>query len=109
MKILIGDTVLVTAGKDKGRTGKVEAVLVKKDKVIIPGVNVYKKTRKAQGGNEGGIIEFSRPLPLASIALLCPHCKKQTRVGYNITKTGDKSRICKKCKRQINIGNKGSK
>lgn len=108
MKIHVNDTVLVTAGKDKGRTGKIESVIVKKDKVLIPGINVYKRARRAQGGADGGLIEFSRPLPLSSIALLCPHCKKPTRIGYRITKN-EKTRICRKCNRQIDTQEKGKK
>ncbi len=117
MKLKIGDTVLVTAGKDKGKTGKIELlflaksgkggkVRVKEDRVTVSGANIYKKAKKATQGQSGGIIEFSRPLPLANVALICPHCKKPTRIGMMLTKT-DKARICKKCKRQIDT--KGAK
>jgi large subunit ribosomal protein L24 len=98
IKIHTGDTVQVTAGKDKGKTGKVEKVFSKKNKVFVSGVNLYKKHRKAQGeGKPGGIIVISRPLPRENVALLCPQCHKPTRIGYQFDKQNKKYRICKKC------------
>lgn len=105
MRLKTGDTVLVTAGKDKGRTGKIERLFVKENRVLVAGINLYKKAKKAAQGQKGGIIEFARPLPLANVALICPHCKKQTRIGMLLTKI-DKARICKKCKRQIDTKGK---
>lgn len=107
MKLLIGDEILVTAGKDKGRRGTIEKVFPKAAKVRIPGVNVYKKFKKAVMGQTGGVTEVSRPLPFANVALICPKCGKQTRVGYEITKTGSKSRICKKCGESLPKKGKG--
>lgn len=101
MKIQKGDQVLITAGKDKGRTGTVEKVLPKIGSVLIPGVNVYKKHRKGFAGQKGSIVELSRPLTLGSVAIICSSCKKQTRVGYQILADGEKVRICKKCKRRL--------
>lgn len=101
MKLRVGDEVLVTAGKDKGRTGKIEAVFPAGDRVAIPNVNVYKRHRKGLGEQKGGIVEFSRPLPVANVVLVCPHCKKPTRVGWRVLKNGEKTRVCAKCKRQI--------
>lgn len=108
MKLRVGDEVLVTAGKDKGRKGKIEAVFLKKDEVFVPGVNVYKRHKKGLGQEKGGIVEFSRRLPVANVALVCPHCKKATRVGFRVLKTGEKARICAKCKRQIDIKEKSN-
>lgn len=103
MKLKVGDKVLVTKGKDKGRAGKIEIAFSKTGKVLVPGLNVYKKHKKAVEGQEGGIIEFSRPYPASSVSLICPHCAKKTRVSYRRTKSGEKNRICAKCKRQIDI------
>ncbi|MBI2405867.1 50S ribosomal protein L24 [Candidatus Microgenomates bacterium] len=100
-KLRVGDEVLITAGKDKGRRGKVEKMFPRSGRVLIPGLNVYKKHQRALGKQKGGIIEFSRPLPLSNIALLCPHCTKLTRVGMKFLNTGEKVRICRKCGRQI--------
>lgn len=101
MKLKIGDEILVTAGKDKSRKGRIEKVYPGAGRVLVPNVNVYKKTRRATGDQKGGIFELFRPLPIANVALICPHCKKQTRVGYKIAKTGEKARVCKKCNRQV--------
>ncbi len=102
MKLKIGDTVKVTAGKDRGRTGKVEKVYLSRMQIKVEGVNKYKKHLKARGeGKPGGIIDIEKPLPVANIALICPTCKEITRVGYNLDKSGRKTRICRKCKADI--------
>ncbi|MDO8599924.1 MAG: 50S ribosomal protein L24 [bacterium] len=106
MKLHTGDTVLVTAGKDKGKKAPIERVFPKKDRVVVSGVNIYKKARKGFAGQKGGIVEFSRPLPVASVALICPHCAKQTRVSFRIDNLGTKSRICVKCKTALTIAPK---
>lgn len=92
---------IVLRGKDKGRKGKIEKILSKSGKVLIPGVNVYKKhARKQSEKKPGGIIEIVKPLAVANVALVCPKCKKPTRIGYQISK-GSKSRICRKCQALI--------
>lgn len=100
MKFKLGDTVKITAGKDEGRTGKIEKVLPKEEKVIVPGVNIYKKHVKGFGDTKGGVYDIPRALSLGKIALICPKCKKQTRIGYKFAGE-DKVRICKKCKKEI--------
>ncbi|GAF94225.1 unnamed protein product [marine sediment metagenome] len=102
MKFKIGDTVKITAGKDKGREGKIQKVFPKSNKVLVEGINIYKKHLKGKEGVKSGIYELSRPLPTANIALICPSCKKQTRIGYRVSKT-QKSRICRKCKKAIEV------
>lgn len=98
MKIKKGDTVKVLLGKDKGRTGKVQKILLKEEKLTIEGINIYKKHVKPQKeGQKGGIVEIARPMPISKIALVCPACSKTTRVGYQVDKDGKKMRICKKC------------
>lgn len=102
MKLKRGDTVLVMAGKDKRRKGKIEKVYPRVNKVLVAGLNIYKKHLRAQSKEKpGGVIEFSRPLPVANVALLCPKCKKPTRVGYLIDKKQKKHRFCKKCQEYI--------
>lgn len=106
MKLKTGDEILITAGKDKGRRGKIEIISPKTGRVLVPGVNIYKKHQKGGlGGQKGGIFEISRPLLTGNIALICPNCHKQTRVGYKILKSGEKVRICQKCTRQIDKKN----
>ncbi len=102
MKIRKNDKILVTAGKDKGKTGKVEKVFNKTNKVLIEGINLYKKHLKKQGEDKpGGIVEMNRPLTVANVALICPKCQKHTRVGYQFDKQHKKYRICKKCQEEI--------
>ncbi|HUV42699.1 MAG TPA: 50S ribosomal protein L24 [Patescibacteria group bacterium] len=109
MKIRKGDSVIVLKGKDKGRKGKIEKIFPKTNKVLIPGINVYKKhARKQSEKKPGGIIEIVKPLFVANVALFCPKCKKPTRVGYRIEqKSGKvhskavKTRICRKCQATI--------
>ncbi len=100
LKLKVGDTVKITAGKDKGRGGKIEKIFPKETKALIPGVNIYKKHVKGQQGQKGGIYDIPRPLDFAKIALVCPKCKKTTRVGFKIVGK-NKSRVCKKCKKEI--------
>lgn len=97
-----GDTVEVIAGKDKGLRGEVVRVLVRKDRVIINGVNIMKRHRKARpapGGQQipAQIIEFEAPLHLSNVMVVCGNCDERTRVGYRRTDEGFKTRYCKKC------------
>lgn len=109
MKFHIGDTVKITAGKDKGREGKIEQILLKGSAALVPGVNIYKKHIKASQAvdKKGGIYDIPRPLGFGKLAIICPNCKKVTRVGFRIE--GDKQsldkskkvRFCKKCDRNL--------
>lgn len=101
VKFKKGDTVAVTIGKDRGREGKIERVFPKEGTVLIPEINIYKKHVKGgMTGQKSGIYEVPRPLPFSKVALVCPKCKKQTRVGFKKV-DGEKVRICKKCEREI--------
>lgn len=103
LKFKSGDKIRVTIGKDNGREGKIEAVDRKKFLAIVPGINLYKKHVKASSvdsSQKGGIYEIPRPLSFSKIALICPKCKKQTRVGFKKV-SGEKVRVCKKCKKEI--------
>ena len=97
MKLKKGDTVKVVKGKDGGKSGKVEKIFSKEGKVLIEGVNQYKRHVKAKmPGQKSEIITLTKPLSVANVLLVCPHCKKPARVGYKMLKE-DKVRICKKC------------
>jgi large subunit ribosomal protein L24 len=102
MKFKIGDQVKVTIGKDKGREGKIEKLNTKKGSVLIPGINMYKKHVKSVGEVKGGVYDLPRAMNFSKIALICPKCKKITRIGYRIAGS-EKVRICKKCKKQIDL------
>ncbi len=101
MKILKGDKVKVLIGKDKGRQGEVVKSFPKTSRVLVHGLNIVKKHQKGQQGQPGGIIEIEKPLYISKLGLICPNCQKTTRVGYQIDKTGDKYRICRKCQNII--------
>lgn len=100
MKLKIGDNVKITIGKDKGREGKIEKVFPKINKVVVTGINVFKKHFKGQGGQKGGIYDVVKPLDVAKISLVCPKCKKETRVGYKVMEN-EKVRVCRKCGKEI--------
>lgn len=100
MKLKVGDTVKVTLGKDRGKTGKIEKVLPKSGSVIVAGANLYKKRVKKTGDKAGQIVERVRALNIAKVALICPHCHQPTRVGYQ-GKGKKKVRICRKCEKKL--------
>jgi len=101
MKIKKGDTVLVISGKWKGKTGKVLRAFPREFKVLVEGVNIVKKHQKPKRtGEKGQILEIPKPIPVSKVKLICPSCKKATRVGYKIEKNG-KFRVCKKCGAKI--------
>ena len=74
----------------------------KKDKIVVKGMNLYKKCIKPSQGKPGGIIEKERAITVSKVAVICPNCKKATRVAYEIDKSGEKYRICRKCKSILN-------
>ncbi len=97
MKLRKNDEVKIIRGKDVGKTGKVERVFAKENKVLVEGINQFKRHVKARAqGQRSEIISITKPLPLANVQLICPKCKKPTRVGFSINKDA-KERICKKC------------
>lgn len=93
-----GDTVVVLSGKDKGKKGKVMAVSPKEGKVIVEKVNIVSKHIKPRRmGEPGGIIKAEGAMYASKVQIICPRCKKPTRVGHKIYEDGTKSRICVKC------------
>lgn len=101
MKIKKGDTVKVVRGKDKGKQGLVDSVFVKENKVLVVGVNQYKRHIKARSkGEKSEIQTITKPLPVASVMFLCPKCDQTARLGYML-QTDKKVRICKKCEESI--------
>lgn len=101
MKIKKGDKIKVIAGKDKGKEGTVQKVYVNQSKVLMTGINIYKKhIKKNEKMPQGGTVELPRPMDVSKIMLMCPSCNKVTRIGYKVSK-GTKTRICKKCKNKI--------
>lgn len=100
MKIKKDDTVKILLGKDRGKTGKLLRVFAKEGKILVEGINMYKRNIRKTGQHEGGIIDLTKPINISNAQLVCPNCKKDTRVSYKI-ENGIKNRICKKCQEVI--------
>ena len=97
MKVKKNDTVLVLTGKDAGKTAKVLVALPKDNKVVVDGINVQKKHKKARSAQEVSSIQSQAgAIDASNVMVVCPVCQKATRVAYKVE--GDKkARICKKC------------
>lgn len=100
MKIKKDDTVKILLGKDRGKNGKVLRMDMAKHRVLVEGINIYKRHGKKTARSEAGIFEIAKSLEISNVALVCPHCKETTKVGYKI-EGQTKTRICKKCKEAI--------
>ena len=92
------DTVLVIAGKDRGKRGRVLKVLPDKNRLLVEGVNLIKRHTKPNPGKnvKGGIIEREASLHASNVQLVCPECGRQTRIGRRILGDGRKVRVCRK-------------
>ncbi len=98
MKIRRNDTVLVIAGKDKGRRGKVRSVLTKEERVLVDGINMIKRHAKARTqARQAGIIEQEAPIDSSNVMLICSRCSRPARVGSGFLEDGKKVRICRRC------------
>jgi large subunit ribosomal protein L24 len=92
------DTVLVVAGAEKGKKGRVLSVEPKMDRLLIESVNMIKKHMKPNKQySQGGIIEKEAPVHRSNVMLVCPKCDKPTRIGCSILEDGKKIRACKQC------------
>ncbi len=92
------DLVMVIAGKDKGKSGKVLRINSKKERAIVEKVNMIKRHMKPnQQNRQGGILEKEGPLHVSNLMLICSKCTDPTRVGYRILEDNRKVRYCKKC------------
>ncbi|MFH1161869.1 MAG: 50S ribosomal protein L24 [Candidatus Jorgensenbacteria bacterium] len=101
MKIKKGDTVKVQKGKDRGKSGKVVHVNPVTGRVMVEGLNLVKKhVRPRRQGEKGEVVQVPRSVPVANVALVCPHCSAATRVGFRAEETR-KVRYCKKCRAAI--------
>lgn len=96
------DTVLVIAGKEKGKRGRVLSVILSKDRLIIEKINVIKRhMKKSRKYAQGGVIEKEAPIHLSNVMLLCPKCNKPTRIANVTLESGKKLRSCRKCREVI--------
>jgi large subunit ribosomal protein L24 len=98
MHVKSGDTVVIISGKDKGKKGKVLKVFPKANRVIVEGVNMLTKHKKAQGPTQqGGIIHQEGPIHVSKVMYYCDKDKNGVRVGHKFLENGNKVRVCKKC------------
>ena len=100
MNIKTGDTVVILTGdeQNRGKQGKVLAVSPKEGKVIVEGLNMVKKhVKPRKAGDPSGIIDAESAIYASKVQVVCPKCKKPTRIGHKIYEDGKKDRICKKC------------
>lgn len=98
VRIRRGDTVAVLRGKDRGKRGAVLAVLPRVGRVLVDGVNMVKKhIRPRRAGEKGQRVSVAAPVSVASVQLVCPSCKKRTRVGL-VREAGMRQRQCKQCR-----------
>ncbi len=91
-----GDKVVITSGKDKGKVSSVKKVITSENKVIVEGANIVTKAKRAQGGEQGGLIKMEAAMDSSKVMLYCPACEKATRIKYDVV-DNKKVRICKKC------------
>ena len=102
MKIRKEDTVLVIAGKDKGKKGKVRFAYPKKQRILVEGVNFIKKHSRARGAvRQAGIIDLEVPIHISNVMLLCDKCGKPSRVGFEKLEDGRRVRVCRSCREVI--------
>ncbi len=98
MKIRKNDTVLVIAGKDKGKKGKVRFAYPADERVLVEGINFIKRhTRAVRQARQAGIIQREAPLDVSNVVLFCSKCNKPARVGFRFLEGGKKVRICRVC------------
>lgn len=97
MRIKKGDNVKVMSGKDRGKTGMVVRAVPDHDRIVVDGLNIRKRhVRAKRAGQKGEVIQFSAPMHVSNIQMICTKCGKTTRVGYRVA-GAVKSRVCKKC------------
>lgn len=93
------DQVIVTAGKDRGKSGKVLRVFPDENRAVVESVNFIKRHTRAnpQKGIKGGVAEREAAIHLSNLQVICRECGKPSRVGFSVLTDGKKVRICKKC------------
>ena len=102
MNFKVGDEVVVIAGSDKGKTGKIVKTLKNENKVVVEGVHMIKKHQKPTGQESGGILDVAAPINASNVMIIDPKTKKRTRIGHTTDeKTGKKIRITKKSNEKI--------
>ena len=102
MKIRKNDTVLVIAGKDRGKKGKVRFAYPREGRLLVEGVNMIKRHTRASGQvRQAGIIERESPIKVSDVMLLCDRCGHPARIGFRFLEDGRKVRVCRACNEVI--------
>jgi large subunit ribosomal protein L24 len=92
------DTVMVIAGRERGKTGKVLRVIPETGRVVIERLNLIKRHSKPRGAaSPGGIVEKEAPLDISNVMIFCERCNAPVRAGIKTAADGDKSRVCRRC------------
>jgi large subunit ribosomal protein L24 len=92
------DLVMVIAGKEKGKSGKVMRVLPETAQVMVENLNIVKRhSRPTRGNAQGGILEKEAPFAVSNVQVMCKGCNKPARTGIRVLQDGSKARFCKKC------------
>lgn len=98
MKVRKGDTVLVIAGKDRGKKGKILKALPQDSRLIVEGANMIKRHVRARPpARQAGIVTREAPIHVSNVMLLCPKCSRPARVGFRFLEDGKKVRACRAC------------
>jgi large subunit ribosomal protein L24 len=101
MHVRTGDSVIVIAGRERGKTGQISRVITDKGRVVVGGVNLVKRATKARPGIvQAGIVEKEAALHASNVMLLCPSCSRPARVGHRFREEAGrriKERVCKRC------------
>jgi large subunit ribosomal protein L24 len=96
------DTVVVIAGREKGKRGKVLFVLPARDRVVVEHVNMVKRhQRPTQKLRQGGIIEREAPLHVSNVMVVCGKCDRPTRAGVQVLANGRRARVCRRCREML--------
>jgi large subunit ribosomal protein L24 len=102
MRIRKDDTVVIIAGKDRGKRGKVRRALPAEDRVIVEGLNMIKRhSRARRATRQAGIIELEAPISVSNVMLICSKCGKPARICFRLLDDGKKVRICNSCQEVI--------
>jgi large subunit ribosomal protein L24 len=102
LKIKKGDTVIVTTGRDRGKSGEVVEMLPKENRAVVRGINLVKRHQRQTAAQQGGIITKSMPIHISNLALKDPKTGKPTRVGFKVLEDGQKVRVAKRSGETIN-------
>ncbi len=101
LKIKKNDRVMVIAGREKGKVGKVLKVMPEKGRVIVEKVNMIKRHTRAGGKNQGGILEKEGPLHVSNLMIMCGRCNQAVRAGSKVLEDGKRVRVCRKCGEEL--------